>query len=104
GLAAAAYAMEDEEAVAHAVEVAISLDSMVVGEAEILGQMKDAYRAAREAGTAGPAISRVMERTFQAAKEVRSGTGICRGNVSVASAAVTLASKVFDGLKGRSVL
>ncbi len=91
-------------AVQHAFRVAASLDSMVVGEPQILGQVKDAFGAAETAGTAGVLLSRCFQRAFAVAKRVRTETGIAAGAVSVSSIACELAAKVFGRLEGRRVL
>jgi glutamyl-tRNA reductase len=93
-----------EEALRHLFRVAASLDSMVVGEAQILGQVKDAAAQAQAAGTVGPLLSRAVGRALAAAKRVRSETGIARGALSLSSVAVGLARKVLGDLRGRSVL
>ncbi len=98
------YRYEKEECVQHLFRVASGLDSMVVGETEILGQAKKAYAAARERGTAGPYLHRLFQRAFRVAKQVRSRTEITRGAVSIGSAAVDLAQKIFGELNGRKVL
>ncbi len=84
--------------------VASALDSLVVGEPQILGQIKDAYQAAQEAGTAGPLLNRVFQHAFLAAKRVRSETKIGNNAVTVSFAAVELAQKVFGNLKGLNCL
>jgi glutamyl-tRNA reductase len=101
---AAFYRYEKEECVQHLFRVASGLDSMVVGETEILGQAKKAYALARERGTAGPYLHRLFQRAFRVAKQVRSRTEITRGAVSVGSVAVDLAQKIFGQLNGRKVL
>ena len=88
----------------HLFRVAAGLDSMVVGETEILGQTKQAYESARQTGNAGPMLHRVFQRAFRVAKQVRSRTDITRGSVSVGSVAVDLAEKIFGELRGRKVL
>jgi glutamyl-tRNA reductase len=88
----------------HLFRVAGGLDSMVVGETEILGQVKKAYEAARASGSAGPVLHRLFQRAFRVAKQVRSSTDITRGAVSVGSVAVELAGKIFGDLRERSVL
>jgi glutamyl-tRNA reductase len=98
------YRYEERECVQHLFRVAAGLDSMVVGETEILGQAKKAYAAARESGTAGPYLHRLFQRAFRVAKQVRSSTEITRGAVSVGSVAVDLAQKIFGKLHGRKVL
>ena len=94
----------DEEAARHLFRVAASLDSMVVGEAQILGQVKEAAALAQEAGTLGPELSRALARALSAAKRVRTETEIARGAVSVSSIAVQLAHKLLGNLEGRSIL
>lgn len=94
------YVHAGGEAVRHLFRVAASLDSMVVGEPQILGQIKDAYRAAAGAGSTGAVLNRLMHKTFQVAKRVRSETMIGGAAVSVAFAAVELARKIFDELHG----
>ncbi len=98
------YRYEAEECVQHLFRVTSGLDSMVVGETEILGQTKKAYANAREAGSAGPYLHRLFQRAFHVAKHVRSLTEITRGAVSVGSVAVDLAQKIFGQLSGRKVL
>jgi glutamyl-tRNA reductase len=92
------YRREDRDAVRHLFRVAASLDSMVVGEPQILGQMKDSYELAVASGTAGSILHRVFHKTFSVAKRVRSETGIGAGNVSISSVAVVLASQIFESL------
>ena len=77
---------------------------MVIGETEILGQVKKAYAQARESGSAGPLLHRLFQRAFRVAKQVRSRTDITRGAVSVGSVAVDLAVKIFGDLRERKVL
>jgi glutamyl-tRNA reductase len=84
--------------------VASSLDSMVMGEPQILGQIKDAYRQATKAKTSGVVVNRLMHRAFHVAKRVRTETGVSDAAVSVSYAAVELAKKIFRDLEGRSVL
>ncbi len=98
------YQFRDGEAVRHLFRVASSLDSMVVGEPQILGQVKEAYRAAQTAGVAGRELDRLLQATFAAAKRVRAETGIAASSVSIASVAVELALKVFGELAGKQVL
>jgi glutamyl-tRNA reductase len=90
--------------VQHLFRVAAGLDSMVVGETEVLGQAKQAYEAARNSGTAGPLLHRLFQRAFRVAKEVRTHTDITRGAVSVGSVAVELAGKIFGQLSRTKVL
>jgi glutamyl-tRNA reductase len=98
------YTVTGDEAALHAFRVAASLDSMVLGEPQILGQVKDAFALARSAGTAGPVLHALMNQAFSAAKRVRSETEVGRLAVSISYAAVELARKIFDGLEGRAVL
>lgn len=98
------YEYEGEAALVHLFRVSSSLDSMVLGEAQILGQVKEAYERAQEAGAARAELARVCSAAFGCAKRVRTETAIGRAATSMASAAVALASKVFDGLKGKTVL
>ncbi len=97
-LRAAAYVHADEAAVRHMMRVACGLDSMVLGEPQILGQMKSAYAVAREAGTVGPLLGRLFQATFSTAKTVRTDTAIGENPVSVAFAAVSLAKQIFASL------
>lgn len=92
------YRHSGDETVRHAFRVASGLDSMVLGEPQILGQMKDAVRAAGEAGTLGTLLHQLFQRTFSVAKEVRSQTAIGAHSVSMAAAAVRLAERVFGDL------
>src|SRR5690606_32072464 len=92
------YRHEQDQAVRHAFRVASGLDSMVLGEPQILGQMKDAVRAAGEAGSLGTLLHQLFQRTFSVAKEVRSQTEIGAHSVSMAAAAVRLAERVFGNL------
>jgi glutamyl-tRNA reductase len=98
------YAHEGAAALKHLFRVAASLDSMVVGESQILGQVKEAYALAARAGTVGALLQRAMPRAFQLAKRVRSDTEVASGAASIASVAVDLASQIFGDLNGRSVL
>jgi glutamyl-tRNA reductase len=98
------YTLPDEQAVRHAFRVASGLDSMVIGEPQILGQMKEAARAAESAGTLGSILHRLFQRSFAVAKEVRSNTSIGAASVSMAAAAVKLAARIFPSLKDQSVL
>jgi glutamyl-tRNA reductase len=96
------YCFAGRAAVRHLFRVAASLDSLVVGEPQILGQVKEAYDLAREAGTTGPALHRILPRAIRAAKRVRTETTIGAGQVSVPSVAVDLAAQIFGNL-GRHV-
>ena len=98
------YRYEDAECAQHLFRVAAGIDSMVVGETEILGQAKKAYECARASGEAGPYLHRLFQRAFRVAKEVRTRTGIARGSVSVGSVAIDLAGKIFGDLAQRKVL
>ncbi|MFN7926527.1 MAG: glutamyl-tRNA reductase [Blastocatellia bacterium] len=94
----------DAKAVQHAFRVASSLDSMIVGEPQILGQVKDAFHLAQQAGTVGHTLTRLMNRAFAVAKKVRNETGIAANAVSISYVAVELARKVFDALEGTTVM
>ena len=100
----ALYAHTGPAAIRHVFRVASSLDSLVVGEAQILGQLKAAYGVAGEVGTAGAVLSRALERAFGVAKRVRTETTIARGAANVSSVAVELARRVFGDLGGKRVL
>ena len=102
--APAFYRYQDEKCVQHLFRVASGLDSMVVGESEILGQAKKAYEAARSSQTAGPYLHRLFQRAFRVAKQVRTHTDITRGAVSVGSVAVELAQRIFGKLSECKVL
>ncbi|MFH0939006.1 MAG: glutamyl-tRNA reductase [Planctomycetota bacterium] len=97
------YEQQGSAAAQHLFEVTASLDSQILGESEILGQVKDAYRVASESGACGPALRALLERAFFLAKQARSEGGIGRSPSSVSSAAVALARKVFE-LKNRKIL
>ena len=92
------YVMEDRAAARHAFRVAAGLDSMVLGEPQILGQMKEAVRLADEAGTLGTTLHQLFQRSFAVAKEVRTSTEIGAHSISMAAAAVRLASQLFEDL------
>src|SRR5690625_367915 len=98
------YRYEHNNAVRHAFRVASGLDSMVLGEPQILGQMKDAVRAADEAGTLGTLLHQLFQQTFSVAKAVRTQTAIGAHSVSMAAAAVRLAERVFGDLQQTNVL
>ena len=98
------YTLNDSDVIRHIFRVASSLDSMVVGEPQILGQVKEAYRSANAAGTVGLNLGSLMDRAFVVAKKVRNETGIARSAVSVGYAAVELARKIFGDLSGKSVM
>ena len=98
------YAHPDHDAVRHVLRVASGLDSMVLGEPQILGQMKDAYTAASEAGTLGSLLDRLFQYTFAVAKQVRTDTQIGASPVSVAFAAVSLSKQIFSNLSDHTAL
>jgi glutamyl-tRNA reductase len=98
------YIHAGDEAVRHIFRVASSLDSMVVGEPQILGQVKDAYRLATEARASGVILNRLLHRTFFVAKRIRTETGIGDHAVSISYAAVELGRKIFGSLEGKNVL
>jgi glutamyl-tRNA reductase len=98
------YRHADADAIKHLFRVASSLDSMVVGESQILGQVKDAYQRAIDAGTIGRVLSQVMHRSLSVAKRIRSETGVAQNPVSVSSVAVELARKIFEDLTDKTVL
>ena len=98
------YSYTQTEAVHHIFRVASSLDSMVLGEPQILGQIKNAFTLAKGAGSVGRTLNSVMTRAFYVAKRVRSETGIAGSAVSVSYAAVELAKKIFNKLTGKTVL
>ena len=98
------YTLPREQAVRHAFRVASGLDSMVLGEPQILGQMKEAARAAESAGTLGTVLHQLFQRSFAVAKEVRSNTGLGAASVSMAAAAVKLAARIFPSLAEQRVL
>ena len=98
------YRLQGEAAVRHAFRVAASLDSMVLGEAQILGQVKSAYLMAEKTGTLGSVLNALRNRSIAAAKRVRNETAIARNAVSVSHVAVELARKIFGELRDRSVL
>ncbi len=99
-----AYVLRDDQAARHAFRVASGLDSMVLGEAQILGQMKDAVRAANDAGALGSTLHQLFQRSFAVAKEVRTSTEIGAHSISMTAAAVRLASQLFEDLKDIRVL
>ena len=99
-----AYTLEGDQAARHAFRVASGLDSMVLGEPQILGQMKDAVRAAEDAGAMGSTLHQLFQRSFSVAKEVRSSTEIGAHSISMAAAAVRLAGQLFEDLGDIRVL
>lgn len=100
----AVYDYPDDAAVKHAFRVASGLDSMVLGESQILGQMKDAFAVAHKAGTTGKILNRLFQHTFSVAKQVRTDTAVGANAVSVAYAAVDLARRIFSKLSEQTVL
>jgi glutamyl-tRNA reductase len=98
------YSYQDEQAVEHLFRVSSSLDSMVLGEAQILGQVKDAYNTARALRSTGMVLNQLFEKAFNVAKKVREETGIAERGVSISSAAVELARKIFEDLENHSVM
>ncbi len=103
-LADCLYRIEGPDAVRHVFLVAAGLDSLILGEPQILGQLKDAYRAAQQAGTAGALLNRLFQTTFSVAKRVRSETAIGASAVSVASAGIQLARRIFTGFERHTAL
>ncbi len=96
--------LRNQSAVGHLLEVAAGLDSQMVGETEIFGQVKEAYAAAQERGLTGPVLNRIFQKAFQSAKLARSQTGITEGQISVANVAVELAANIFGNLEQTRVL
>jgi glutamyl-tRNA reductase len=103
-LASSVYVHQESRAVEHAFSVASGLDSMVLGEAQILGQLKEAYRVAVQLGSTGPILNRLFQAAFSAAKRVRSETRIGANAVSLAGATVSLARRVYSDLSAHSTL
>jgi glutamyl-tRNA reductase len=98
------YSFRNVDAIRHVFRVAASLDSMMIGEPQILGQVKEAFRVAADAGTVGMHLSALMNRAFAVAKKIRSETGISQSAVSISYAAVELARKIFGDLSGKTVM
>src|SRR5262249_34925497 len=98
------YTLPQEKAVTHAFRVASGLDSMVLGEPQILGQMKQAVRHAESAGTLGLVLNRLFQRTFAVAKDVRTQTDIGSASISMAAAAVKLAERIFPSISEQRLL
>jgi glutamyl-tRNA reductase len=98
------YRKRDQDALRHIFRVASSLDSLVLGEPQIVGQIKDAFRLAQQSNTAGPVLHRVMDHAMRVSKQVRTETDIAKEAVSVGRAGVELARQVLGDLKGRSAL
>jgi glutamyl-tRNA reductase len=103
-LAASLYVHQESRAIEHAFSVASGLDSMVLGEVQILGQLKDAYRIAQQSGSTGPILNKLFQAAFSAAKRVRTETRIGANAVSLASATVSLARRVYEDLSVHNVL
>jgi glutamyl-tRNA reductase len=98
------YLHQGKQAVRHVLRVAASLDSMMVGEPQILGQVKNAYRAASEEKTSGVVLNRLLHRTFFISKRIRTETGIGDHAVSISYAAIELARKIFGNLAGKKIM
>src|SRR5207237_8671486 len=98
------YTYHDDAAVSHLFAVAAGLDSMIIGEGEILGQVREAWQVAEQESVAGPFLSRTFRQAVEVGKRARTETGIGRHAVSVSSAAVTLAAERLGSLEGRRVL
>ncbi len=103
-LAASLYVHQESRAIEHTFSVASGLDSMVLGEVQILGQLKDAYRIAQQSGSTGPILNKLFQAAFSAAKRVRTETRIGANAVSLASATVSLARRVYEDLSAHNVL
>jgi glutamyl-tRNA reductase len=98
------YALAEPQSVHHLFKVACGLDSMVLGETEILGQLKRAYEIALEHGHTGPRLNKAFQKAFNVAKQIRTETNIQRGSISVGSVAVELAEKIFTRLQDREIM
>jgi len=98
------YTLSEPQSLEHLFRVACGLDSMVLGETEVLGQLKKAYQIALEQRLTGPRLNKAFQKAFHVAKQVRTETNIQRGSVSVGSVAVELAEKIFNSLRERRVL
>ncbi len=98
------YSYSNEAAIEHLFRVSSSLDSMILGEAQILGQVKDAYSLAKDLRSTGLVLNQLFEKAFSVAKKVREETGIAERSVSISSAAVELAQKIFDDLENHTVM
>ena len=104
GLAGHVYVHQGDKAVEHLFRVAGSLDSMVLGEPQILGQLKDSYRRAVESGTARVVVNRLLHKAFFVAKRIRSETGVASSAVSISYAAVELAKKIFGEMEDKTAM
>src|SRR4029077_18002436 len=98
------YTLNDDRAVTHAFRVASGLDSMILGEPQILGQMKQAVKSAEAAGSLGLVLNRLFQRTFAVAKDVRTQTDIGSASISMAAAAIKLAERIFPSIAEQRVL
>jgi glutamyl-tRNA reductase len=98
------YKKSEPESIEHLFKVACGIDSLVLGETEILGQLKKAYDVALQHQHTGARLNRIFQRAFNVAKQIRTETNIQRGSISVASVAVELADKIFSSLEGRTVM
>lgn len=98
------YTLSNQEAVKHAFRVASGLDSMVLGEAQILGQFKQSVKIAQDAGTLGTLLHKLFQRTFEVAKEVRTNTDIGGSSISMAAAAIKLAQRIFGDISQQKIL
>ncbi|MES2547448.1 MAG: glutamyl-tRNA reductase [Pseudomonadota bacterium] len=98
------YTLSNQDAVKHAFRVASGLDSMVLGEPQILGQFKQSVKVAQDAGTLGTLLHKLFQRTFEVAKEVRTNTDIGGSSISMAAAAVKLAQRIFGDIRNQKVL
>jgi len=98
------YALGEPHSIQHLFKVAAGLDSMVLGETEILGQLKKAYEVALQGGFTGGRLNKIFQRAFNVAKHIRTETNIQRGSISVGSVAVELAEKIFSSLSDRDVM
>jgi glutamyl-tRNA reductase len=104
GFANSLFTLDTEEAIRHVFRVACGLDSMVLGETQVLGQLKDAFRSAQQVGTVGQHLGRLFQHTFSVAKKVRTDTEIGANPVSIASASVRLAQQFFAGFEKHTAL
>src|SRR5205807_5935605 len=98
------YKFADQDGVEHLFKVACGLDSLVLGETEILGQLKKSYDLALQHKHTGSRLNKAFQRAFNVAKQIRTETNIQRGSVSVGSVAVELAEKIFESLRDRQVM